>query len=77
MNSLPVKPTHSFFPLRFSPAPEISESERQSLIEQCAYLRAQNRHFAPGHAVEDWLAAEAEIGQRLYQTQRLSGSPTC
>ena len=26
-----------------------------------AYYRAERRGFAPGHEVEDWLAAEAEI----------------
>jgi hypothetical protein len=26
-----------------------------------AYLRAERRGFAPGYAIEDWLAAEAEV----------------
>jgi hypothetical protein len=26
-----------------------------------AYFRAERRGFAPGHEIEDWLAAEAEL----------------
>ncbi|MFI4878510.1 MAG: DUF2934 domain-containing protein [Steroidobacterales bacterium] len=31
------------------------------MIAERAYLRAERRGFAPGHAAEDWLAAEGEI----------------
>jgi hypothetical protein len=31
------------------------------MIAEAAYLRAQMRNFLPGHEVEDWLAAEAEV----------------
>jgi hypothetical protein len=31
------------------------------MIAKAAYLRAERRNFVPGHEVEDWLAAEAEI----------------
>jgi len=30
-------------------------------IAERAYLRAQQRGFAPGQELDDWLAAEAEI----------------
>jgi hypothetical protein len=30
-----------------------------------AYLIAQRRGFAPGHELEDWLAAEDQVDQRL------------
>jgi hypothetical protein len=31
------------------------------MVEEAAYFRAQKRGFAPGHELDDWLAAEAEI----------------
>ena len=73
MTTLPPKPTHNFFPLRFSPPPVASEAELHMLIEKEAYLRAERRNFAPGHAVEDWLAAEAEVDARLAYAHTLSG----
>jgi hypothetical protein len=73
MTSLPPKPTHNFFPLRFSPPLIISESERRRMIERAAYLRAESRNFVAGHEVEDWMAAEAEIDNRLSYARRLTG----
>jgi len=37
------------------------------LIARAAYFRAMNRDFAPGHDVEDWLAAEAEVDAELFR----------
>ena len=31
------------------------------VISQAAYFRAQRRGFAPGHEVDDWIAAEQEV----------------
>jgi hypothetical protein len=31
------------------------------MIREAAYFRAEHREFAPGHELEDWLAAEREI----------------
>ncbi len=73
MTSLPPKPMHNFFPLRFSPPLAVSESERRSMIEMAAYLRAEKRNFEAGHEIEDWMAAEAEVEQRLSHARRLSG----
>lgn len=33
----------------------------ETSIAVAAYYRAERRGFAPGHELEDWLAAEAEI----------------
>lgn len=73
MTSLPPKPTHNFFPLRFSPPLVVSESERRSMIEMAAYLLAEKRNFAAGHEEEDWTQAEAEVDLRLSHARRLSG----
>jgi Protein of unknown function (DUF2934) len=73
MSTLPPKPTHNFYPLRFSPPIIVSESERRCMIELAAYLRAERRHFALGHELDDWLAAEAEVNDRLSYVRRLTG----
>jgi hypothetical protein len=56
----------TFNPLRFSlPAPQPAPESRQGLIAKAAYLRAERRGFAPGHELEDWLAAEFEVARTL------------
>ncbi len=39
----------------------MSAEERYRAIAHQAYLRAERRGFAPGHEMEDWLAAEADV----------------
>ncbi len=39
--------------------------DRRGLIAKAAYLKAERRGFVPGHELEDWLAAENEVDQRL------------
>ncbi len=39
----------------------ISAEERWRMVATAAYHRAEQRGFAPGHEVEDWLDAEKEI----------------
>lgn len=34
------------------------------LIAEAAYYRAEARGFAPGHELDDWVAAESEIRRR-------------
>jgi Protein of unknown function (DUF2934) len=43
-------------------APHIN---REQLIAEAAYHHAEARSFEPGHELEDWLAAEAEVDARL------------
>jgi hypothetical protein len=43
----------------------LSEEELKAMISRAAYLRAEKRGFEPGHEEEDWLAAEAEIRNRV------------
>jgi len=35
------------------------------MVEEAAYFRAERRGFSGGNAVEDWIAAEREIAERL------------
>lgn len=43
--------------------PDVSSEARQRMIREAAYYRYMKRGYEPGHDVEDWLAAEAEIEQ--------------
>ena len=45
------------------PAP----AERRQMVAEAAYYRAEKRNFEPGHELEDWLEAEAEL-----EAQRVS-----
>ncbi len=46
--------------------------DRHASIAEAAYFRSALRGFAPGHEIEDWLAAEEEIDQRLLGEGRAS-----
>jgi hypothetical protein len=61
------KPAKRPSALQASPAAEIqvSAEERQRLVAEAAYYIAERRGFATGYEHEDWLAAEAEVEQRL------------
>jgi hypothetical protein len=41
--------------------PTESSEEQRKCISTCAYFKAQARGFAPGHEIDDWVQAEAEI----------------
>ena len=43
---------------------------RQAMIREAAYLLAAQRGFAPGHELEDWLAAEIAVDRGLLQGAR-------
>ena len=47
-----------------------SEDERQRMIAENAYYRAQERGFNGGQAIDDWLAAEREINRLLPSPQQ-------
>ena len=44
---------------------DLSPDELRKLISEAAYYRAKRRGFAPGHELEDWVQAEAEVIGRL------------
>ena len=41
----------------------LSAEDRCGLVAEMAYYKAEARGFEPGHELEDWLAAEAEVAQ--------------
>jgi hypothetical protein len=52
--------------VRSAPAEQVvAPEERERLIARAAYFRAEKRGFAPGHELEDWLQAEAEVDAAL------------
>jgi len=50
---------------RHEAAPETEHRVRHEMVATAAYYRAERRGFAPGHELDDWLAAETEIETRL------------
>lgn len=50
LHTLPILPQYSF-----------TYDQREKIIRDAAYLKASLRGFAPGHELEDWLAAEREF----------------
>jgi hypothetical protein len=57
----------NFDPLRFAKRAVVNpaDTERHRLIAEAAYYRAQRRNFQPGHELEDWLEAEADVARQL------------
>jgi len=47
----------------------VEPEEREAMIAEAAYYRAEARGFEPGHELEDWLAAESEIDRLLEAEQ--------
>ena len=49
-----------------APATEstISPTQRQAMIAEAAYYKAERRGFAPGWELQDWLEAEGEIANQ-------------
>ena len=52
-------------PASKAPASKLSPEEVYRLIQESAYFKAKARGFAPGHEVQDWIEAEAEVRRRL------------
>jgi len=42
-------------------SPALSLQERERLVAQAAYFRAEKRGFEPGCELQDWVEAEAEV----------------
>jgi Protein of unknown function (DUF2934) len=43
----------------------VSDELRRAMISEAAYLRAEQRGFASGYELEDWLLAEREVDALL------------
>lgn len=51
------------------PPAGVTDKERYLLIAEAAYYRAEQRGFAPGHDLQDWLDAETEVERLLAGTR--------
>lgn len=49
---------------KFSPPRTTDPARQRALIAEAAYYRAERRGFSPGHELDDWLQAEAEVARR-------------
>ena len=56
--------------LEHSAPPPGTRVDRDKLIAEAAYYRAEKRGFAPGYALEDWLTAEALVDFELARTRQ-------
>ncbi len=45
---------------------EVDKEKLQKMIAERAYCKAEKRGFAPGHELDDWLEAEAEIRNQYF-----------
>jgi hypothetical protein len=46
---------------KVSPEGNISPDQRDNMLREAAYFRYMQRDLVPGHDLDDWLAAEAEL----------------
>jgi Protein of unknown function (DUF2934) len=56
-----VKSKHGNSEIRPGSGPAFSAQERERLVAQAAYFRAEKRGFVPGCELQDWIEAEAEV----------------
>src|ERR1700682_375477 len=52
-------------PFSGSARAELSPEAVYRLLQEAAFFKAKARDFAPGHEVQDWIEAEAEVRMRL------------
>lgn len=60
-NSAPVNPTAQAAPTPVTWRGAFSLEQREAMIRDAAYFHYAKRGYVPGHELEDWLAAEAEL----------------
>ena len=48
----------------------VAKPDLGTLTAERAYFRAERRGFAPGHELEDWVAAEREVAALLAEPPR-------
>lgn len=54
-------------------SPDSNPEARAQMIAEAAYYLSEQRGFAPGHEVEDWLAAEQQIDSRIERGRGVLG----
>lgn len=67
-----VQPNH---PSPATNAPDLlnpEDEELRKMVETAAYFNAERRSFHPGLELQDWLAAEVEVMERLISVAKQS-----
>ena len=72
VNATPLKQKVRRAKPQTNPKKRHLNEDRLALIAKAAYFRSEHRGFQPGNEVEDWLAAEAEVDQRISKGSRAS-----
>ena len=72
-----AEPAGAVYAIEQIPAPASAPTGEgvERMIAVSAYYRAERRGFAPGHELEDWLAAEAEITSATLQKAAAPAEP--
>lgn len=52
----------------------VTPEQRQKMIEEAAFYKAEKRNFAPGHEQEDWTDAEREIDDLIARARAMTGA---
>lgn len=52
----------------------VTPEQRQKMIEEAAFYKAEKRNFAPGHEQEDWTDAEREIDELIARARAMTGT---
>jgi hypothetical protein len=63
-------------PKKMSAAAAAVKADFTAVVAERAYLRALHRGFAPGHELDDWLAAEREVAATLAAAEPRARRPT-
>jgi hypothetical protein len=58
------------------PAAVLGAAQREVMIREAAYFRAERRAFAPGGELEDWFVAERRIDSALTQSAASASAPS-
>lgn len=61
-------------PVTLKQLAQVSPEQRQKMIEEAAFYKAEKRNFAPGHETQDWADAEREIDELLARAKVIYGA---
>jgi len=50
--------------------PSVTEGQRHEAVKVAAYYLSERRGFEPGHELEDWINAEAQLDEMFGTGQR-------
>jgi hypothetical protein len=62
-------------PKKTSAATAAVKADFTAVVAERAYFRALHRGFAPGHELDDWLAAEREVAAMLAPAEPRARKP--